>query len=269
MVLWSKGITKIKKLGDKSMKKFLSLAVALVATAMLTSSVFAGTTTLKSVTATAAFAGSATFSFNLFKVSDDSAATTIDWTSADAFVMGSTTTWVQADQYAVVAATVTKAGYSVYMNTNNKADKPNLEPNYTEWNEGQGVPGTETYGGLVRAGSTGGAFRGYIPVVFSYSATKNKNITPFDAQGKEIVTNAQSDRFLADVSNGGYDQNYTTIASLNGPTFFTKNEEGDNVQFPSEDVVNNTAYMYFFGGFKDIIGGDSYTTKIDVIEVVE
>lgn len=251
------------------MRKFLSLAIALVATVMLTSSVFASTTTLKSVTATATFAGEANFSFNLFKVLDDSAATTIDWTSADAFVMGSTIAWVKADQYAVVAATVTKAGYAVYMHTSNKVVNPNLEPNYNEWNGDTGVPGTETYGGLVRAGSTGGAYRGYIPVVFSYSATKNNSITPFDENGDEIVTNAQSDRFLADTSNGGYDQNYTTIAALNGPTFFTKTAQGASVQYPSTDVVNNTAYMYFFGGFKDVIGGDTYTTTINVVQVAE
>lgn len=257
------------------MKKFLGLVAVLAVTAMVSSSVFAATTTVKkTIVASASFSGESSFSFDLFKVSGDTAATTLDWTSPDAFVMGSTVAWVKADQYAKVVAKITKAGYAIYMNTDNKAANPNLEPNYTEWNADKtGKKGTEIYSGLVRSGSNGGAYRGYIPVVYSYVPDKNANVKPFDSDGKEIKTNAQSDTYLSDVSNAKYHKNDTTIAALNGPTFFTKAEDGTtDVQYPSQTVKDRgdyTAYMYFFGGFKDIVGGDTYTTSIKIVEEVE
>lgn len=253
------------------MKKVLSLAVALVATVMLGSTIFAVTTTVKNtIVATAQFTGEAAFSFNLFKLSNDAAATTLDWTSPDAFVMGGTTTWVSADQYAVVAATVTKAGYAVYMNTDNKTSFPTLVANQDG-----------SYGGLVRVTSNGtlpsdflADYRGYVPVLFSYTAAKGLPTLNVKADGgvTETITNDQSDRYLSDVRSSTYNKNYTTIAALNGPTFFTStkiNNVDTDVQYPSASVQNNTAYMYFFGGFKNIIGGDKYTTTIKVIEEVE
>lgn len=246
------------------MKKFMSLAVALVATVMLGSTVFAATTNF---TATASFAGAANFSFQLKNVNGDANATNLTWTSADAFVMGSTIAWVRADQYAVVAATITKANASVKMYTKNKEANPDLQPNFNEWNGTTGVAGTETYGALVRATSTGGAYRSYIPVFYSLVPTKNANL---EFSGTDVATEDRADRALVDTANGEYGNgNYATIASLNGPVFFTKNEQQQNVQLPSPKVQNNTAYMYFFGGFKDIIGGDTYSTTVYVEEAFE
>lgn len=244
------------------MKKFLVLAVAL----MVSSSAFAAKFT-KNITASATFAGDATITFDLFNVSDDSTATALNWTSAEAFNMGSTTKWVAADQYAKVVANITKANASVRMYTDNKTGNSSLQPNYTEWSGNQGVAGSETYGGLVRVGGNGGAYRGYVPVLFSYVPTKTQPTLTVNTTTGEVtakVTADQSDRYLSDISNGGYDANYTVIASLNGPTFFTKDEGGADVQNPSTSVQNGTAYMYFFGGFKDIIGGDTYSTTIKV-----
>lgn len=248
------------------MKKFLGLMAVLAVTAMVSSSVFAIDVTPGNpgkFTATASFAGVANFSFVLKNVQGDAETQNLDWTSPDAFVMGSTVSWVRADQYAVVAATITKAGYAVYMNTNNKATNPNLQPN--EWKDSSGTV-HNTYGGLVRNGGNGGKYRGYIPVFFSYVPTKNASIE-FD--GKETVTSDRCDRSLSDISNDGYDKNYTTIAALNGPTFFTKDEKGNDVQYPSTKVQGNTAYMYFFGGFKDVIGGDTYSTSVNVVIEVD
>ena len=240
------------------MKKFMSLAVALVATVMLGSSVFAASTNF---TATATFAGAADFNFQLKNVSGDANAQNLSWTSADAFVMGSTIAWVRADQYAVVAATITKANASVKMYTKNKETNPDLQPNYNKWNGSTGVAGTETYGALVRQGGTGGAYRGYIPVFYSLVPTKNASIT---FNGTDVATEDRADRALVDTQNGEYGTgHYATIASLNGPVFFTKDGD-DEVLYPSPKVTNNTAYMYFFGGFKDIIGGDTYSTTVYV-----
>ena len=248
------------------MKKFFVLAVAM----LMAGSVFAATSTVKNnIVATAAFAGEASFSFVLHEVDGDAVATTLDWTSADAFNMGSTTTWVSADQYAVVAATVTKAGYAVYMNTNKRSQWPAL-------------PEGNVKAGLVRVSADGSAlgsefnadYRGYIPVIFSYVPTKQMPTLNVAADGSvtETFDNNQSDRYLSDVEASDYSKNYTTIAALNGPTFFISakvNGVNTDVQYPSAAVQNNTAYMYFFGGFKDIIGGDKYMATINVIEEVE
>lgn len=247
-----------------TMKKLFVLAVAL----LISSAAWAATTNF---TATASFAGNATFSFQLKNIKGDGNAQSLTWAEADAFVMGGTTTWVAAQQYAVVAATITKANAYVTMYTNNKTgDNADLAPNYTSWNGSTGVAGTETYGGLVRVGGDGGAYRGYIPVLFSYVPTKGLPTLTVNASGAvtETISNDQSDRYLSDKSNGGYDANYTVIASLNGPTFFTK-EGNKDVQYPSTSVQNNTAYMYFFGGFKDIVGGDTYTTTVYVEEMFQ
>ena len=244
------------------MKKVLSLVVAL----FVSSSAFAATTVKNTIVATAAFAGEAAFTFTLKTVSGDATATTLDWTSADAFNMEEDTVWVMADQYAEVYAKVTKAGYSVYMNTDNKTANPALEPNYTEWN-GSGesatpVESSATYGGMYRVGSEGGVHRGYIPVLFSYVNQKNASLT---FNGTVATTTSRADRYLSDVSSASYDKDYTMIASLNGPTFGVDAQTG---AWPG-DVTNNTAYMYFFGGFQNVIGGDTYTTTIKVIEEVE
>ena len=247
------------------MKKFMSLVVALIATAVVSSSVFAATT---SYVAKAVFAGSASFSFTLKNVSGDAAATEIAWTSQSAFNMGEDVAWVKADQYAEVMANITKANANVYMYTNNKVDSgiANLQP--STWKDKQDVS-HDSYGGLVRTagqGATvGGEYRGYVPVYFTYSKAKNANIT-FDGTARFDDENWVFDRPLADISNDGYVEADNTIASLNGPTFGVDAETG---AYSAPGLTNNTAYMYFFGGFKQIIGGDTYQTKIYVKEVLE
>lgn len=238
------------------MKKVLSLVVAVL---FVSSSAFAAKFT-KSITATATFEGNATISFDLFKVADDSAATSLNWTNANAFNMGDETVWVAADEYAKVVANITKANASVYMYTDNKnatTGNPNLEPNYWKWNGNTPDPTSATYGGLVNQGQDGGLSRGYIPVYFTYSNTKDASVAYNGTQRYE--TNV-ADRPLADKSNAGYTDKDNTIASLNGPTFGVDATDG-----PWQgNCTDNTAYMYFVGGFQKIIGGDTYSTIIHV-----
>ena len=246
------------------MKKLFVLAVAM----LLGGSAFAASTNF---TARATFAGNATFSFQLKNIQGDGNADTLTWAEADAFNMDGTDNWVRALQYAEVVANITKANASVKMYTDNKGTWSTIEPNYNEWVGDEGKPGTEAYGGLVRnvngnlPSDFTGAHRGYIPILYSMNTTKNASITSDGTQvvNKDAQDNPiRADRFLADVSNGGYGDGYATIASLNGPTFGV-NADGVTV-WGSAAVQNNTAYMYFFGNFKNIIGGDTYSTTVQV-----
>jgi len=249
------------------MKKFMSLAVALVAAVVVSSSAFAANKTTPYV-ARAIFAGAASFSFTLKNVADNQAADLIEWTSADAFNMNEGAVWVKADQYAEVVANITKANANVYMFTDNKTDSgiANLKPSYWKYNGDDPDPTSESYGGLVRTAGQGtpegGVYRGYVPVYFTYSNAINSSIT-FD--GTQRFGTDVADRPLADKSNYGFTEADNTIASLNGPTFGVDANTG---AYPG-DVTNGTAYMYFFGGFQQIIGGDAYSTKIYVKEVLE
>lgn len=231
------------------MKKFLVLAVAL----MVSSSAFAAKFT-KNITATAAFTGTATISFDLFNVSGDSAATSLSWTNASAFNMGEDVVWVAADQYARVVANITQANSSVYMYTENKVTDPNLEP--YKWEDDQQVK-HDSYSGLVRQGQHGGEYRGYVPLYFTYSNTKDVSKA---YNGTQRFDTDVADRPLGDKANDGYTDLANTIASLNGPTFGVDAQTGP---YPG-DCTDNTAYMYFVGGFKQIIGGDTYSTTIKV-----
>lgn len=250
------------------MKKVLSLAVALVVTVMLGSSIFAAIET-KTVTAKADFtnSGQADFSFTIKKVSDDSVATEITWTSPDAFVVGGTTTWVRADHYAVVAATITKAGQQVYMFQTNTSNSSQFKATTPRSN----ADGTKVYSGLVNQATHGGDFQGYVPVAFSLVGTKNKDIT-YD-MNTSTVSATRADKFLtdkadkkADGTTSNFDAEYARIASLAGPVF----GQGEYGDWTGTDVVNHTAYMYFFGGFANIVGGDVYgTDQIQIKQSVE
>ena len=245
-----------------TMKKLFVLAVAL----LISSAAWAAD---KTFTATATFAGTATFSFTLKAVSGDATADNLTWTDATAFNMSSTTVaWVKADQYAEVVANITKANANVYMYTKNVADSniADLQPNY--WKDSSGTSHA-TYGGLVRTEgqgeAKGGEYRGYVTIYFTYSKAKNANIT-FDGTARFDDTNWIFDRPLADQSNEGFVLADNTIASLNGPTFGVDAKTGP---YSAPGLTNNTAYMYFFGGFSNIIGGDKYSTKVYIDEEIQ
>lgn len=258
------------------MKKFLGLLAVLAVTAVISSSAFAAISS-QTYTAVASFknSGSAAFTFTLKKVSGNAAATSIAWASSTAFNVSTTTKWVRADQYAVVAATVTKAGFNVYMYQTNKQSTSDYVATSSRTNisknaQGQDVT-THVYNGLVRKGSGGGEYRGYVPVAYSMVPAINTSISYSAATS--TTTASRSDRYLVDAadSNASSDfpngrGSYTKIASLVGPVFGT----GDEGDWTGSDVKNNTAYMYFFGGFASIVGGDEYgTDQLHVVQVTE
>jgi len=247
------------------MKKVVSLLAVLFLFAGLASAVTYSTNTYTGI---ADFTNSGTidFSFTLKNVIDDGAASQLAWTSSDAFVTSSTTVkWVRADQYAEVKANITKAGFNVYMyQTNTKSTNYKAETPRTNADK------SKVYSGLVNKDLKGGENKGYIPVAFSLVGKKNKNIT-YD-QATSTTSATRSDKFFTDFAdkkeNGSsnFDLTYTKIAGLVGPVF----GQGEYGDWTGSEVVDNTAYMYFFGGFSKIRGGDVYgTDQLHVIQVTE
>ncbi|WP_413853422.1 hypothetical protein [Candidatus Ruminimicrobium bovinum] len=246
------------------MKKVVSLLAVLFLFAGLS---FAATVSTTTYVGIADFSNSGTvdFSFTLKNVSGDAVASQLNWTSPDAFVGGSTVAWVRADQYAVVAATVTKAGFNVYMYQTNKNSS-----NYKAETPRHNADNSTVYSGLVNPEKKGGDFKGYIPVAFSFVGTKNANIT-YDIK-TATVSATRSDKFFMDTADSTYTKDegdymkYTKIAGLVGPVF----AQGTDGDWTGSDVVNNTAYMYFFGGFANITGGEKYgTDQLHIVQVTE
>ena len=110
-------------------RKIRSLVFAFIATVVLGGgSAFAVTVATTTFTGLANFSGSGSisFSFTLKNVSNNQVVSnrTINWSTSTAWNTADTDKWVRAEQYAVVAATVSKAGFNVYMyQTNLKSTK--------------------------------------------------------------------------------------------------------------------------------------------------
>lgn len=251
------------------MKKVLSL---LVAALFVSSSAFAGSS-FTTYTGIADFSnsGTADFHFNLKNVSGDSAVTnnTIAWTSADAFNTESTDNWVRADQYAEVVANVTKAGFNVYMyQTNGQSTE------YKAVTPRTNADGSKPVSGLVNKAKQGGDFQGYAPLAYSFVPTKDASIT-FDGN-EGTPSDSRANRFFVDQGDkdkdgaSSFNKNYALIASLCGPVFGPFDKNGNLAPWCSKTVTNKTAYMYFFGNFHDIVGGDIYgTDQIKIEQVTE
>ena len=251
------------------MKKFFGL---LVAALFVSSSAFAGTVTdVYLGIADFTNSGTADFHFNLKNVSGDAAVSdsTIRWTSADAFNTTSADKWVRADQYAEVVANVTKAGFNVYMYQTN-----GQSTDYKAVTPRTNADGSKPVSGLVNKAKQGGDFQGYAPLAFSFVPTKNASIT-FDGN-EGTPSDSRANRFFSDQGDkkadgsSSFNKNYTLIASLCGPVFGPFDKDGNLAPWCSKDVSNKTAYMYFFGNFHDIVGGDIYgTDQIKIEQVTE
>ena len=233
-------------MGVVKMKKFLGLLAAVL---LVSGSAYAASSysTYKGI-ADFSNSGQALFSFTLKAVSNDAAVSdsTIRWTSADAFNTTSDDKWVRADHYAVVAATVTKAGFNVYMYQTNgqSTDFKAVTPRTNQ-------DGSKPVSGLVNASIT-------------FDGTEG---TPTDARANRFFVDSGDKK--ADGSSN-FNKDYALIASLCGPVFGPFDAQGAVKPWCSNDVVNHTAYMYFFGNFHDIVGGDVYgTDQIKIEQVTE
>ena len=271
-------------------RKIRSLVFAFIATVVLGGgSAFAVTVATTTFTGLANFSGSGSisFSFTLKNVSNNQAVNnkTINWSTSTAWNTTKNDSWVRAEQYAVVAATVTKAGFNVYMyQTNGKSNVYQSTIPRTSVSSST-IAGrvvystTSVYSGLVRQGSYGGEHRGYIPIAYSFVPSVNASITYNQQTATTSATRA--DRFLIDAQDKDKNSgtplyptgrvDYSMIASVCGPVFDVDADNGPwcggTVVNP---VVNHTAYMYFFGNFKNIIGGDVYgTDQLHIVQVTE
>lgn len=270
-------------------RKIRSLVFAFIATVVLGGGSAFAAVSISSVTysglADFSRSGVAQFSFTLKNVTGGATATRINWSTTTAFNTTSNDRWVRAEQYAVVAATVTKAGFNVYMyQTNGKSNVYQSTIPRTSVSSST-IAGrvvystTSVYSGLVRQGSYGGEHRGYIPIAYSFVPSVNASITYNQQTATTSATRA--DRFLIDAQDKDKNSgtplyptgrvDYSMIASVCGPVFDVDADNGPwcggTVVNP---VVNHTAYMYFFGNFKNIIGGDVYgTDQLHIVQVTE
>ena len=216
------------------MGKFRSLVIAFVAMIVLGGSAFAVEVTTTTFIGVADFSSSgvAQFSFTLKNVAGNATALRINWSTTTAFNTTDTDRWVRADQYAVVAATVTKAGFNVYMyqtNGNSTVYQSTIPRTSVSSRTISGTviySTTSVYSGLVRQGSYGGE-RGYIPIAYSFVPNIQTTIT-YDQ--KTATTSAtRADRFLIDVKDKDKNSgtalyptgrvDYSMIASVCGPVF--------------------------------------------------
>ena len=126
-----------------------------------------------------------------------------------------------------------------------------------------------------------GNYRCYIPIAYSLVSQSSPTITfnGTPVSDSETMKN-RGDRFLVDAgdstypadsgSKKGYElyaASYAKIASIVGPVFGYDNA---GWEYTGGEVANNTAYMYFFGNFKNIIGGDVYgTDQLHIVQVTE
>ena len=255
-------------------RKIRSLVFAFIATVVLGGGSAFAAVSISSVTysglADFSRSGVAQFSFTLKNVTGGATATRINWSTTTAFNTTSNDRWVRAEQYAVVAATVTKAGFNVYMYQTN-GNSSVYQSTIPRTNE----DGSKAYSGLVRSGSYGGEYRGYIPIAYSFVPSIQATIT-YDQ--KTATTSAtRADRYFCDIKDTKADgktprsstgrDSYTLIASVCGPVF---DVDAVNGPWCGNTVANNTAYMYFFGNFKNIVGGDVYgTDQLHIVQVTE
>jgi len=205
--------------------------------------------------------------------------TTISWSTSTIATSSAPTTltvfnetgydaWAVADQYATVKAKGSKANFYVYMYQSNKEGS-----DYKATTPRTNADGEQVYSGLVNKGTGGGEYRGYVPLAFSLvpsqkAAKTDGHVYDITFDGVEgVPTDDRANRFFLDKSNSKFKQNYTIIAAGNcyGPVFGPFDKDGNLAPWTSNKIQNNTAYMYFFGNFKNIQDGDVFgTDKINI-----
>ena len=247
------------------MKKVLSLAVALVATVMLSSSVWAA----NNFTATVSFAdihGQVTLEAVLKKVSDNTTITSgsFGWDNVDETFVGNPGPYnfKVANAYVQMTKTITQAGGAAYLFQDNKSTSGTVD--YVAVNpRHEGEQGEiEVYSGLVRGGSQGGE-NGYVAMTFrpskeivadpstmNFQPEKPGVVPPTtdNPDGKDYVV-----KWFLDQSNSNFgtadNLTYRTIANENGYVGL------DNTK------TTATAYMYFAGNFVGVAGETTYGTN--------
>jgi len=232
-------------------------------------------------TAKVQFAGEALFNFQLKNISGSGTPSEISWDSS-AIALGEQdeTQWVSAKEYAVISATATKAGFSVYMYQTNKQSS-----NYKAVTPRKNYKGTtvtsQVYSGLVEK-SKG---EKYVPI--AYSMVSSPNDPGFDGEVKVSTAggNYRADRYLTDEADldaagtgSSFDKQYTNIAGsyglnkayVGGPVFGAYDKDGNIAPWGNGKDGKGVAYIFFYGGFNNIVGGEEYgTDQLHVIQITE
>lgn len=241
------------------MKKLFSLVAVLAVTVLFSSSAFAAISITKSAVADFSSSGEVAFSMDLKYIADDSAASVIDWDVANIPLNVTATNWTTSTVYAVISATVTTVGSTIYMyqdNVNGTVYKSTAARGAYDGSTRLG----DVYSGMVNKDTKGGDYRGYVPMVFTSTTTK---ATPNYGSNPESVAGT---RYFIDHSDYNFAQqtNYITLANNGGLV------GGVDAGGACFNIGANQGYMYFGGKFDNILGGDVYgTDKIKIVETIE
>lgn len=236
------------------MKKFMSLAVALVATAMLSSSVFAAT----DFTASVSFSGGdVTFDASL------SSGTSLTWNANDIYKGQSTAQWKAATACIQMTKTITKASGKVYFYSDNTAAAGTSgSVAYVATSSKTAGGGVFTYNGLVKGGSGGGE-TGFTPMSFKVST-----VTIASPMIDPTAASHYGTRYMIDAHDSNFTKDgYCMVANANG--YVEDVGAGNNPNVIEGSASVSTGYLYIGAGFVNVMGGDSYGSNHIKFEVVE
>ena len=235
------------------MKKVFSL-LAVLALVCMASSAWAAVSLTKASIANFSSQGEITLNFTFKAISDDSTKDNIEWDVEHIALKQENPSWTTATVYAEISATITKANGAIYMYQNN-TDSNSVYKSTAPRTESDGTK----HSGMVNKVTQGGEYRGFVPMVYQITATKE---TPNFGSNP---TNVSGTRYFSDQADSTYVANgdYITIANVGGLV------DGYNANGTLRNI-GNSGYMYFGGLFKNIYGGDEWgTDRIKIVSSAE
>ncbi|MDD2523754.1 MAG: hypothetical protein PHG84_04270 [Endomicrobiaceae bacterium] len=252
------------------MKKTVSLLLFFGFVFLLSSSLFAASTLITKTAEVSFTGGEVSFSADLFyTTATATSASKISWDASTITLDSPNVDWQIANVYAVLHSTITTVvgNAKVYMYQDNK----NAVGNYVATSSR--TEGTESlpiakYNGLVKSGSGGGE-NGYLAMSYRISTT-TLDVSTYIIDPETTVEEIQyKNRYITDKSDGNYEVGaYSLVSDYNGFVVNVSSAVPPTPNYILPKNTNNTAYMYFGAGFKNIYAGTSYGTDKLIFELV-
>ena len=252
------------------MKKFLVLAVAL----LVSSSVFAATTTKATFTASVSFIGDVSFEAALASGSG----TALTWNTTGITLDSSSSQWKQTTTTIKMTKSIGQANAKVYMYQDNKATGSGVNQDYVA-TTGRTEGGKKVYSGLVKSGTGGGdpAYDGqtlldmsYLPMAYYISTSASATPNFANVESTDAAT-AYGYRYFVDKSNeavidGSTAAGYYTVANVNG--YIADVDADSNPQAIANTATVADGYVYIAANFMKVKPGFSYGTNKILFDLV-